>query len=170
MNKRAIKTILYILLLASVRTVYAQKSGFTFKREQKVYVVAVNFRSRDLSLTGGDLEIERKAREQFRKEKKFVVTGYPKEADFVFLILIDRLSGRFDEMALAVLPDDYVKYGSNLDSLRTVALWQDASHFKGSQQAKSAALAAGTMGVGNLFYRPSVAKSLVKQFHKDVHP
>jgi hypothetical protein len=169
MQKKAIRTMIFILLLAPVKILYAQKSGFTFKREQKVYVVAVNFGSRDLSLTGGSLEIEGKAREQFRKEKKFVLSGSPKEADFVFLILIDQLSRRLDETALAILPDDYVKYGSNLDGLRTVALWQDASHFKGSQEAKGTALAAGTLGVGNLFYRPSVAKSLVKQFHKDIH-
>ncbi len=162
------RSLMFAALFLAAWSALAQETPFKFQPEQRVYVVAASLTSRDLSLTGGNLEIERKAREQFKKEKQFIPTGQLEAADFVFLVLIDESSRHFDELALALRPGDYAKNGANLDALRQVALWQSSGHFKGSSRAKGAALAAGTAGYGALFYHPSVVKGLVKQFQKEV--
>ncbi len=141
--------------------------GFRFAPDQSVYVVAAQGLSRNLELTSSALELERKAREQFRKAKKFKIARTLNEAHFVFFVLIDPDSANFDELALAVLPTDYVRHGANLDALRSAALWQDTAHLKAG---RNAALAGATLGVSAIFHRPSVVKGLVKQFHRDAFP
>ncbi len=137
---------------------------FNFERGQRVYVVAVGTRSRDLDLTKSDLEVERYARDQFKKSKAFTVVSSLRSADFVFLILLDSESSDAEELALAALPDDYEKYGSNLDALRNEALWQSNNHYN---VGRHAALAGATLGVSGLFDHTSVASSLVKRFQKE---
>lgn len=137
---------------------------FNFERGQRVYVVAVSTRSRDLDLTKSELEVERNAKDQFKKSKEFMVVSTLRSADFVFFILLDPTSSDAEELALAALPDDYEKYGSNLDALRNVALWQSNNHYN---VGRHAALAGATMGVSVLFDHASVASSLVKRFQKE---
>ncbi|OFW41080.1 MAG: hypothetical protein A3J28_15805 [Acidobacteria bacterium RIFCSPLOWO2_12_FULL_60_22] len=140
---------------------------FRFSPEQSVYVVAVETSSRELSSTKANLEIERFAKDQFRKERKFKIAPSLALADFVFFILYDSDSRDMDELAIVCLPSDYKEHGSDLDKLRTVALWQSDSHFK---RGRNAALAGATMGMSAIFHRPSVSKGLVKKFHKEVLP
>jgi hypothetical protein len=138
---------------------------FKFSAGQSVYVVAVRTTSRDLSLTRADLELERLAKNEFKKAKKFKIASALKDSDFVFFVLYDSGSSRVDQLALAVLPADYGQHGANLDAMRTVALWQGDGHYK---VGRDAALVGATMGLSALFHRPSVVRDLVKQFHKDV--
>jgi S1-C subfamily serine protease len=69
-----------------------------------------------------DLSIKRKAEEQFAKDGQFKVAGGLSGADFVFVALWDKSSN--EELAVAVLPDDYSQYKTDLDGLRDHALWQ----------------------------------------------
>jgi hypothetical protein len=137
---------------------------FNFERGQRVYVVAVSTRSRDLDLTKSELEVERYAKDEFKKSKGFTVASTLRSADFVFFILFDSTSNGPEELALAALPDDYEKYGSNLDALRNLALWQSSGHVNELAHGELAVL---TMGGSMLFDHPNLAKSLVKRFQKE---
>jgi hypothetical protein len=141
----------------------------TIHSGQSVYIVAIDTSARDTSLSSVRLELERKAREQFSKEKKFVVSKVLKTADFVFVIALDPGSKDSDEIALAVSTASYKENISDIDKLRNAAVWQSDEHFhRGKEAGKNAALGAATLGYGNLFRHPSVAKDLVKKFHKDM--
>jgi hypothetical protein len=99
-----------------------------FEAGKSVYVVGVEAASRDLSLTRANLEIERRAKEQFRKRKSFLIANSLQSADFVFLVVLDAQSEWFDETALVVDPESYAVLGNNIDALRLAAIWQDSSH------------------------------------------
>ena len=152
------------LVLASL-FLQAAPTAFQFAKEQRVYVIAVDATSRDLSATRADLGLERAAKDYFKKANIFRVAKTLRDSDFVFFVMLDAASVNYDEVALAVLPADYERAGSNLDTLRNSALWQGDSHFK---PGRNAALVGATMGVSAIFHRPSVIKDLVKQFHEDV--
>src|SRR2546426_4104433 len=66
-----------------------QNSAFRFAKGQHVYVVTVEASSRNLSITRGNLEIERKAKDDFRKLKVFRIAPTLRDADFVFFVLFD---------------------------------------------------------------------------------
>ncbi len=154
-----------VLTIALAPCLAPQTQEFRFRKEQAVYVVAVQGASRDLNVTSADLGLERSAKDQFKREKKFKLAKTLGDADFVFFILIDGSSRDFDEVALVVLPLDYLEHGQSLDSLRARAVWQEASHLK---RGRHAALAGATIGLSVIFDRPSVSKGLVKKFHQDV--
>lgn len=154
-----------VLAVALAPCMAAQTQQFQFSKEQAVYVVAVQGASRNLSVTSADLGVERSAKEQFKREKKFKLARKLGDADFVFFILIDGSSRDFDEVALVVLPSDYSEHGQSLDALRARAIWQETSHLK---RGRHAALAGATIGLSVIFDRPSVSKGLVKKFHQDV--
>jgi 2,3-bisphosphoglycerate-independent phosphoglycerate mutase len=82
------------LILASSFLAGSQMTSdiFGFRRAQAVYVVAVKSLSRNLTVTSADLEVERHAKEQFKKEKAFRLAKVLSEADFVFLIVVDDAS------------------------------------------------------------------------------
>jgi hypothetical protein len=159
---------IHLLLVMAAYLVYGQmppgKLEFQFRKEQFVYVVGAESLSRNLTITSANLELERKAKEQFRKEKVFRIAKTLAEADFVFFILIDSNSDVADEIALAILPSDYKDQGTSLDTLRAKAIWQETAHFK---RGRNAALAGATIGLSGIFHRPSVSKGLVKKFHQD---
>ena len=154
-----------IALAALLLQAAPQDAKFKFSKGQHVYVVTVETSSRDLSVTRANLELERKAKDEFRKRKDFRVAPTLTGADFVFFVLFDNESRNFDEVALAVLPDDYRQYGDKLDMLRNAAIWQADNHLK---RGRHAALAGATMGFSVIFDRPSVIKGLVKEFHSEV--
>ena len=81
--------------------------------------------------------------------------------------MLDASSRVADELALVLLPDDYVQFNHNLDSLRSVAIWQSDGHFK---VGRNTALVGATLGASKIFHRPSVSQGLVKRFHKEVIP
>ena len=136
-----------------------------FVRGQSVYVVAVEAASRDLNVTRADLRVERLAKDQFHKSRAFKVAGTLRQADFVFVVLLDAASRNSDEAALVVSPDDYERLGGSLDSLRNTALWQADNHLN---VGRHAALAAASAGISVWFDHPSVVRGLVKQFQRDV--
>lgn len=138
---------------------------FSFQQGQAAYVVSIDTSTRDTSMSSIRLELERKAKEQFGKEKKFKVASSLKSADFVFLVAIDRDARDFDEIALAVTVPDYLANNSSIEKLRDAAIWQSDAH---AHRGKQAAIGAATLGYGNLFRHPSVAKDLVKKFHQEV--
>jgi hypothetical protein len=113
------------------------------------------------------LEIERKAKEQFAKGKKFKVSAVLRTADFVFVLAVDRNARDVDEIALAVSVPDYQANGGSLDKLRDAAVWQSDAHY---HRAKESAIAAATMGQSAFFRHSSVAKELVQKFHKEILP
>lgn len=131
---------------------------------QAVYIVAMDTAARDTRMAASRLEIERKAKEQFAKEKKFTISPVLKTADFVFVIAIDEGARDLDEIAVAVSVADYQSYSNSLDKLRDAAVWQSDAHF---HRGKEAGIAAATMGYSAFFRHPSVAKDLVKKFHKE---
>lgn len=94
---------------------------------QAVYVVAMDTAARDTRMASSRLDIERKAKEQFAKEKKFALSPVLKSADFVFIIAIDEAARDFDEIAIVVSVPDYQAYSTNLDKLRDAAIWQSDS-------------------------------------------
>ncbi|HXW54209.1 MAG TPA: hypothetical protein VEJ67_00580 [Candidatus Cybelea sp.] len=149
-------------LVAKVPNVAGSSSQFNFERGQRVYVVAVDTNSRNVAPS--DLEVERKATNQFRHAKVFVVSDTLRNADFVFFILVDYEPNGVDEIALAVSPTDYRRDGSDPDLLRNDALWQASKHINGGGRA---ALAGATMGASILFQHSGAAEALVKQFHKE---
>ncbi len=158
-------TLIQLALAALLIQVAPQDNAFRFAKAQRVYVVAVEVSSRDLSITRANLELERKAKDEFRKLKAFRIAATLRDADFVFFVVFDEQSRNFDEVALAVLPGDYEQSGQKLDLLRNAAVWQKDSHLK---RGRHAALAGATLGLSPIFDRPSVVKALVKEFHKEV--
>ena len=144
----------------------AQENHLTISVGQSVYVVALDTSSRRSDFASTSLELERKAKEQFAKEKKFKIASVLKGADFVFVIAIDRGARDSDEIAIAVSPSDYEANSTSLEKMREAAVWQSAGHYN---RGKHAGIAAATVGYSAFFDHPSVVKGLVKQFHKDVH-
>jgi len=61
---------------------------FKFAKEQRVYVVAVETGSRNLNATSGNLQLERLAKNQFKKERSFRIATTLREADFVFFVVL----------------------------------------------------------------------------------
>ncbi len=132
---------------------------------QAAYIVAMDTAARDTQMAATRLDIERKAKEQFTKEKKFAVSSILRNADFVFVLAIDDAARDFDEIALAVSVADYQSHSRDLDKLRDVAVWQSDSHY---HRGKEAGIAAASLGYSAFFRHPSVAKDLVKKFHKEI--
>jgi len=126
-------------------------NSFKFAPGQAVYVVA------------SQLQLERKARDEFNRQKRYRVVNALKDADFVFAAILDPASNDFDEVALVVLPSDYQELWGQLDALRNKALWQGHGHL---HRGKETALVVLTLGYGNLFR--SVVKSLVQDFHREI--
>jgi hypothetical protein len=139
--------------------------SFTFAKEQRVYIVAVDTSSRNASVTKADLELERHAKDQFKTRRIFRAANTIREADFVFFVMLDADSPRLDEVAVVVSPSDYERADGNLDALRNAALWQSDNHFKNA--AAEGALA-GALGIPMISHHPNVVAGLVKQFHRDV--
>jgi S1-C subfamily serine protease len=111
-------------------------SQFKFAPGQLVYIVSPN------------LELQRKAGEQFGKDRQFKPADGLRKADFVFVAIMDASSGRRgEELALVLLPDDYSQYRADLDGLRDHAVWR---------------------GGGPLRAYGSEVKKLVKQFEQEV--
>jgi hypothetical protein len=128
-------------------------SGFHFQTEQFVYIVCLDSIVGDRSLTKNNLEIEKNVKEQFWDRKKFRVSNTLNGADFVFFVMPDPNSQSANQIALALRPQDYLDYKSDLVELRNHAVYR------------------GALGSGAVFARPtSVSKELVEQFHKDVLP
>ena len=153
-------TIIFALPLLS------QTTPFKFAKLQRVYVVAVDSVSRNTNATKADLELERYARDEFKKRKTFGLAKTLRDADFVFFVMVDSESSRRDEIGLAILPADYEQAHGNLDALRNAAVWQSDNRFK--NVAGEAALAGATAGLSLIFHRPSVIAGLIKEFHGDV--
>jgi hypothetical protein len=132
---------------------------------QSVYVVAMDTAARDTRMSSSRLEIERKAKEQFAKQRSFPISPVLKNADFVFVVAIDEGSSDFDEIAVAVSVPNYEANANSLDKLRNASVWQSDSHY---HRGKEAGIAAATLGYSAFFRHPSVVKDLVKKFHKEV--
>lgn len=132
---------------------------------QSVYIVALDTSSRRADTAGGSLELERKAREEFEKERKFKVASVLKTADFVFVIALDRAARDSDEVAIAISPGDYMANSDSFEKMRDAAIWQGSAHFK---RGKHTAIAAASLGYSKFFDHSSVVKGLIKQFHKEV--
>lgn len=116
--------------------VAVQSPSFKFAKEQRVYVVAVEANSRELASARASLELERMAKDEFRKANFFRVASTLRDSDFVFFVLLDAESANYDEVALAVSPADYEREGGNLDRLRNCAVWQADNHFFRRNSAK----------------------------------
>ncbi|HXN23338.1 MAG TPA: hypothetical protein VOA41_11415 [Candidatus Dormibacteraeota bacterium] len=86
-----------------------------------------------------------------------------KGADLVFVIAINSNARDKDEIALALSVQNYEANSTSLEKLREVAIWQGDGHYK---RGKRTGLAMATMGYSG-FFSGSVAKGLVKQFHKE---
>jgi hypothetical protein len=155
---------LLLVFTLSART--SPEPSFTFAKEQRVYIVAVDSSSRNASVTKADLQLERYAKDQFKSHRVFRVANTVREADFVFFVMLDADSPRLDEVAVVVSPSDYERANGNLDTLRNAALWQSDNHFK--NVGAEAALAGATLGMSMIFHHANVVAGLVKQFHKDV--
>lgn len=111
---------------------------FKFAPGQAVYIVSPT------------LELQRKAGEQFAKDRQFKVASGLSNADFVFVALLDASSD--EELALVLLPDDYSQHRADLDGLRDHALWQG-----------------GAVRPRTIFsLNGSKVKNLVKQFEQEV--
>jgi hypothetical protein len=105
--------------------------NFKFAAGQSVYVV------------GSDLQLERRAAQQFSNDHRFNVASGLSSADFVFVSLRDGM----DELALVLLRDDYSQNRTNVDGLREHALWRRG---------------------GEVRRFKSEVRSLVRQFEQDV--
>lgn len=81
MKRSAVLTSLLFIAAAA----QCSAAEFAFSRGQRVYVVAVDGRSRDSSLTTADLREERRIREEFMKQKSFMIVRTLHEADFRLL-------------------------------------------------------------------------------------
>jgi hypothetical protein len=137
---------------------------FELKAGQSVYVVAMDTSSRANNLTSGSLELERKAREQFERLKKFKVATSLPAADFVFIALLDRDSPDTDEVALAVPAAAYLANKDSIDKLRDAAIWQGLAHI--TKKKRAAGLLPG-VAMYQAVSQPSLVKDLVKKFHKE---
>jgi hypothetical protein len=160
-------TLAWILLATSPVVAQAPLSQprFTFAKEQRVYIVAVDSSSRNASVTKAALELERYAKDQFRKHHVFQIANTLREADFVFFVMLDSDSSKIDEIAIVISPPDYHNANGDIDGLRDAALWQSDNHFKNA--GAEAALAGATLGWSAIFHHVNVVAGLVKQFHKD---
>ena len=92
---------------------------FKFAPGQAVYIVS------------NDLQLERRAGEQFAKDRQFKVAGGLSGADVVFVGLLDTSSPPGEELALVLLPDDYSQYRADVDALRDHALWRAGGQLRG---------------------------------------
>lgn len=140
-------------------------SAFRFQPGQKVYVIAGSPWAQDQTALAPDLQVERRAKEEFKKRRKFPIASSISEADFVFLIILDSHSRDFDELALALRPRDYLARQNDFDALRSLALWQTSQAL---HRGKEAAIAASTLGYSGFFRHPSVSRRIVKAFHEEV--
>lgn len=152
-------------LLALTFAFQGTQPTFKFAKDQRVYVVAAETSSRNLNVTSANLELERLAKNQFKKGRAFRLTNTLRDADFVFFVLLDADSANSDEVALVVAPADYERASRSLDALRNAALWQADGHYK---RGRHAALAGATIGLSTIFDRSGVVQGLVKRFHHDV--
>ena len=154
-----------ILLTAACMAMQAElpREALKITPGQRVYVVGAETTSRDLSLAKSNLEIERRAKEQFEKQRTFRLAGALKAADLVFLVIVDPSSENNEEIAIVVSPSDYLAHKSDIDALRDAAVWQSSA----SSRIKTAKQLAASY---NPLRRPSIAKELVKQFHREVLP
>ena len=59
--------------------------AFTFAKGQRVYVVAVDSNSRDASITRADLQLERLAKNAFKRHKAFQIASHATRRQFRFL-------------------------------------------------------------------------------------
>src|SRR5260370_39540676 len=84
-----------------------------FTSGQSVYIISPTF------------GLQRKAGEQFTKDRRFKLASGISRADFVFVALSEA------KLALVLLPDDYSQYRANLDRLREHALWQGEARLHG---------------------------------------
>jgi Trypsin-like peptidase domain len=95
---------------SAIKPLDSGASSFKFAGGQTVYVVSAR------------LGMQRKAGEQFGKDRQFKVSSGIGNADFVFVGLWDPSS--LEELALVVLPADYSLYRADPDALRDHSLWQ----------------------------------------------
>jgi hypothetical protein len=156
-------------MITALLILFLLQTQFTFRSEQSVYIIGLSATHADLSQAKVDLEIERKASDEFKSQKEFKIAKALNQADFVFLALVDRDSEKIDELALALLPKYYLEHRADLVELKNHALWSDSGKL-GAGNAGKSALIAGTLGVGALFVKNSVVRDIVKGFHSDVLP
>jgi len=89
--------------------------NFRFIIGQSIYIAVSN------------LELQRKASDQFSADHRFKVAQGLGGADLVFVCILDGV----DEFAMVVLPDDYSEYRTDLDGLRDHAVWQAGGQLHG---------------------------------------
>ena len=141
------------------------QSAFHFQPEQAVYIVALDATRADLGQAKLNLEVERRAGDEFKSQKKFKLSKTINDADFVFFVLVDTESSRTDELALAVTPKDYLDYRTDLLELKNHALWSQSGK-EGAKNFGKSILSAYTLGA----VTSSVVRDIVKDFHADVLP
>ena len=122
---------------SEVKPLDATSHDFKFAPGQKVYVVT------------SPVSVERKANDQFMKDRQFKVNNGLRGADFVFMVLLDESVYPEEELALVVLPADFSQYRTDLIALQDHALWR---------------------GGGPLHAFTSESKSLVRKFEQAVLP
>jgi hypothetical protein len=93
--------------------------NFKFAPGQTVYIA------------GNNLQLQRRAAEQFVSDHQFKVGGGLSGSDFVFVVLLDASALPAEELALVLLPGDYSQYREDLDALRDHALWQGGGRLHG---------------------------------------
>src|SRR5262249_47426002 len=111
-----------------------------------------------------DPSTEQKVKEEFMKQKSFIIADSLQSADFVFLMVVEYESSQvmFNNIgagsedikritAFAVSPDAYTQHKADLDNLRDKAIWQISE----SNNA---------LRIGNL------PKKIVKKFHENTKP
>ena len=154
---QAFRSLVLAMMLAGValaQTTAPTASPFHFQPGQRVYVVAGRPWAQDQTALAPDLQIERRAKGEFEKRRKFAIVSSISEADFVFLIILDPRSSDVDELGLALLPKDYLARRNDFDALRSLALWQTSK----------------ALGYFDDFrhWHPSVSRKIVKSFHQEV--
>jgi hypothetical protein len=90
------------------------KPALTFAKGQRVYVIGVESRSRDTSITKASLDLERYAKNAFQRHKVFQPASTLHNADFVFFVMVDDASGSVDEVAVVVTPAAYQQANGEL--------------------------------------------------------
>ncbi len=120
------------LVLASFISVIAQHqpSGekFEFKAQQKVYLVCISPQGQSLKPTlKGD-------KKYFRKLGIFTPVEDIKDADFVFLLIIDDhgAANHVDETAMILRPADFVLDPPEFRAAAEKAVWTKDAHWKAS--------------------------------------
>jgi hypothetical protein len=153
-----LQNLLFVVVVLLLLTSAASAQEYAFKTGQTVYVVAVR------SSGQPDPSTEQKLKEEFEKQKSFIIATSLQDADFVFLMVVEY---KFSEVmfnnigagsedikrvaAFAVSPDVYTQHKANLDNLRDKALWQMSENNN-------------TLRIGNL------PKKIVKKFHENTAP